>query len=55
MNEKAALLRAFQIAWDKMFKVDGLDTFKPQILYWKIEFEFKTPTELIIRNFNPEG
>jgi hypothetical protein len=40
---------------DKMFKIDGLDTFKPEIIWWKAEFEFKTPTEAIIRNFNPEG
>ena len=26
-----------------------------EIIYWKAEFEFKTPAEVIIRNFNPEG
>jgi hypothetical protein len=40
---------------DKMFKIDGLDTYKPDIIWWKAEFEFKTPTEVIVRNFNPEG
>jgi hypothetical protein len=40
---------------DKMFKVDGLDTFKPDVIWWKAEFEFKTPAEAIVRNFNPEG
>lgn len=40
---------------DKILKIDGLDTFKPQIIYWKAEFEFKTPAEVIVRNFNPEG
>jgi hypothetical protein len=40
---------------DKMFKIDGLDTFKPEKIWWKAEFEFKTPTETIVRNFNSEG
>jgi hypothetical protein len=40
---------------DKMFKIDGVDTFNPKIIWWKSEFEFKTPTEVIARNFNPEG
>ena len=40
---------------DKMFKIDGLDNFKPEIIWWKAEFEFKTPTEVIVRNFNPDG
>jgi len=40
---------------DKMFKVDGLDTYKPDIIWWKAEFEFKTSAEAIIRNFNPQG
>jgi len=40
---------------DKMFKIDGLDTFEPGIIWWKAEFEFKTPGEVIVRNFNPEG
>jgi hypothetical protein len=42
-------------ATDKMFKVEALDTFKPETKGWKNEFEFKTPTEVIIRSFNPEG
>ena len=40
---------------DKIIKIDGLDSFKPQIIYWKADFEFKTPTEVIVRNYNPEG
>jgi len=40
---------------DKICKIDGLDTFKPEKVWWKAEFEFKTPTEAIVRNFNPEG
>jgi hypothetical protein len=40
---------------DRMFKIDGLDNFKPEKIWWKAEFEFKTPTETIVRNFNPEG
>ena len=40
---------------DKMLKIDGLDTYKPEIIWWKAEFEFKTPTEVFIRNFNSEG
>jgi hypothetical protein len=40
---------------DKIFKIDGLDTYKPEIIWWKAEFEFKTPTEVFIRNFNSEG
>lgn len=40
---------------DKIIKIDGLDSFKPQILYWKADFEFKTPAEVIVRNYNPEG
>jgi hypothetical protein len=40
---------------DKMFKIDGLDTYKTDIIWWKAEFEFKTPTETIVRNFNQGG
>jgi len=40
---------------DKIIKIDGLDSFKPQIIYWKADFEFKTPAEVIVRNYNPEG
>jgi hypothetical protein len=40
---------------DKILKIDGLDTYKPEIIWWKAEFDFKTPAEVIIRNFNPEG
>jgi hypothetical protein len=40
---------------DKMLKIDGLDSFKPEIIWWKAEFEFKTTTEAIVRNFSPEG
>lgn len=40
---------------DKIIKIDGLDSFKPQILYWKADFEFKTPAEVIVRNYNSEG
>jgi hypothetical protein len=39
----------------KMLKIEGLDTYKPEIIWWKAEFEFKTPTEVFIRNFNSEG
>ena len=40
---------------EKVFKIDGVDTFKPEIIWWKSEFEFKTPTEIIARNFSPDG
>jgi len=40
---------------EKMFKVNGLDTFKPDVIWWKAEFEFITPTEAIVRNFNHSG
>jgi len=40
---------------DNMFKIDGLDTFKPEIIWWKAEFEFKTSTEVVIRNYNSNG
>jgi hypothetical protein len=40
---------------DKICNIDGLDTFKPEKVWWKAEFEFKSPTEAIVRNFNPEG
>jgi hypothetical protein len=40
---------------DKIFKGDGLDSFKPETILWKAEFEFKTPTEVIIKNFNAKG
>jgi hypothetical protein len=40
---------------DKLFKADALDTFKPEIVWWKNEVEFKTPTDMIIRGYSPEG
>jgi hypothetical protein len=40
---------------DKIIKIDGLDCFNPGIILWKSEFEFKSPEEVIIRNFTPEG
>ena len=40
---------------DNIFKIDGLDTFKPDVIWWKAEFEFITPTEAIVRNFNHSG
>ena len=40
---------------DKLFKADGVDSFKPEIVWWKIEIEFKSPTYMIVRNFNTEG
>jgi hypothetical protein len=40
---------------DKKFSADALDTFKPEIVWWKNEIELKTPTELVIRAFNAQG
>ena len=40
---------------DKVLKMDGLDTFKPEKIWYKAEFEYKTPTEVIIRNYNAKG
>ncbi len=40
---------------EKIFKIDGLDSFKPEVIWWKAEFEFKSPTEVILRNFNHSG
>jgi hypothetical protein len=40
---------------DKIFKADALDTFKPEIVWFKNELEFKTPTDMIVRAYNPEG
>jgi hypothetical protein len=40
---------------DKIFKADALDTFKPEIVWWKNEGEFNTPTEMIMRSFKPNG
>jgi hypothetical protein len=40
---------------DKKFNADALDTFKPDIVWWKNEIEFKTPTELVVRGFNTLG
>ena len=34
---------------DKIFKSDLLDTFNPEKVLWKNEFEFKTPTEVVIK------
>lgn len=40
---------------DKLFKADALDSFKPDIVWFKNEIEFKTPSEMIIRAFNSKG
>lgn len=40
---------------DRIFKVDGLDTFKPELVKWKAEFNFKTPSEVVISHLNTDG
>ncbi len=40
---------------EHLFKCDALDTFKPDIIWWKNEMEIKSSNELIIRSFNPNG
>lgn len=40
---------------DKLFKVDTLDSFKPDIVWMKNEIEFKTPTEMVVRAYNTKG
>jgi hypothetical protein len=40
---------------DKKFNADALDTFKPEIVWWKNEIEFKTPTDMIVRGFDAKG
>jgi hypothetical protein len=40
---------------EKLFKMDGLDTFKPEIVWFRNELEFKSPSLMIVRGFNPEG
>jgi hypothetical protein len=40
---------------EHLFKCDALDTFKPDIIWWKNEMENKSSNELIIRSFNPKG
>ena len=40
---------------DKIFKADMVDTFKPEIVWWKNEIEFKTSTEFVVRGFNTQG
>jgi hypothetical protein len=40
---------------EHLFKCDALDTFKPDIIWWKNEIENKSSNELIIRTFNPKG
>jgi hypothetical protein len=40
---------------DKIFKADMVDTFKPEIVWWKNEVEFKPPSEMIIGAFNAKG
>lgn len=39
----------------KILRIDGLDSFKPEAIWWKAEFEFISPDEVIIRNFNHSG
>ncbi len=40
---------------DKKFNADALDTFKPDVIWFKNEVEFKTPTDMIMRGFNAKG
>ena len=40
---------------NKLFKVDALDSFKPDIVWWKNEVEFKTPKEMVVRAYNTKG
>ncbi len=40
---------------DKLFKVDALDSFKPDIVWMRNEVEFKTPTEMVVRVYNTKG
>lgn len=40
---------------DKLFKADALDSFKPEIVWFKNEIEFKTPTDMIVRGYDSKG
>jgi len=40
---------------DKLFKADALDSFKPEIVWFKNEIEFKTNTEMIVRGYDAKG
>ena len=40
---------------DKLFKADALDSFKPDIVWFKNEIEFKTPTEMVVRGYDAKG
>jgi len=40
---------------EKLFKADALDSFKPEIVWFKNEIEFKTPTEMIVRGYDAKG
>jgi hypothetical protein len=40
---------------EKLFKVDALDSFKPDIVWMKNEVEFKTPSEMVVRDYNTKG
>jgi hypothetical protein len=40
---------------DKIFKADMVDTFKPEMVWWKNEVEFKSPSEMIVGAFKPDG
>jgi hypothetical protein len=40
---------------DKLFEADALDSFKPEIVWFKNEIEFKTPTEMIVRGYDAKG
>jgi hypothetical protein len=40
---------------EKLFKADALDSFKPEIVWFKNEIEFKTPTEMIVRGYDTKG
>jgi hypothetical protein len=40
---------------DKMFRADALDSFKPEIVWFKNEIELLTPTEMVVRGFNNQG
>lgn len=40
---------------DKLFKADMVDSFKPEIVWWKNQVEFKPPSEMVVGAFNAQG
>jgi hypothetical protein len=40
---------------EKLFKAEAQDTFKPELVWWKSDYETISPSELIIRTFDTKG